>query len=139
MWYPETDNIKSLKKIHNFVFMPIIGHEGQSNGLIQMFNFKNQITRLQVRKYLALAKYLGSCLEKVTMESMMIETVVALDLMMGGLYSVNSQLEDQNKINSHDMMNLQNQMKTVKNPVDVEYAAYQKIGCYNQPYVEETK
>ena len=37
------------------------------------------------------------------------------------------------------MMNLQNQMKTVKNPVDVEYAAYQKIGCYNQPYVEETK
>jgi hypothetical protein len=34
MWYPETDNIKSLKKIHNFVFMPIIGHEGQSNGLI---------------------------------------------------------------------------------------------------------
>jgi hypothetical protein len=34
MWYPETDNIKSLKKINNFVFMPIIGHEGQSNGLI---------------------------------------------------------------------------------------------------------
>jgi hypothetical protein len=43
---------------------------------------------------MALSKYLGSCLEKVTMESMMIETVVALDLMMGGLYNVNGQLED---------------------------------------------
>lgn len=85
VWYPESDNVKSLKKVHNFVFMPMIGHEGQSNGLIQMFNFKNPITRLQVRKYAALSKYLGSCLEKVTMESMMIETVVGLDLMMSGL------------------------------------------------------
>lgn len=131
MWYPESDNVKSLKKITNFVFMPIIGHEGQSNGLIQMFNFKTPITRLQVRKYMALSKYLGSCLEKVTMESMMIETVVALDLMMGDLYTVNGQLEDQNKTNTHELMNFQNYVKTLKNPVDIEYAAYQKIGCYN--------
>lgn len=61
----------------------------------------------------------------------MIETVVALDLMMGGLYTVNGQLEDQNKTNTHELMNFQNYVKTLKNPVDIEYAAYQKIGCYN--------
>lgn len=102
-----------------------------------MFNFKNPITRLQVRKYTALSKYLGSCLEKVTMESLMVETVVGLDLMMSGLQSVNSQLEDQNKVNTHELMSFQNFVKNLKNPVDAEFATYLKIGAFQPP--EESK
>ena len=93
MWYNETDNIKALKKINNYVFMPLIGHEGQTNGIIQLFNFRNPITRLQVRKYNVIGKFLGSCLENVTMKNQNLETIVGMDLMLEGLGNVNQVCE----------------------------------------------
>jgi hypothetical protein len=34
LWYPESDNVNNLKQINNFIFFPLVGNQGQSNGII---------------------------------------------------------------------------------------------------------
>lgn len=68
-WCPETDDMRGRRNINNFVFMPLIGFDGQSNGVIQMINFKNNLTRLQIRKYAALSKFLGCSLDRVILST----------------------------------------------------------------------
>ena len=62
--------------INNFVFVPLIGFDGQSNGLIQMINFKNNVDRLQIRKYAALSKFLGCCLDRVILSTSAMTTCI---------------------------------------------------------------
>ena len=38
-FYKESDNVKALKQISNFMFVPMRGHNGLPNGVIQCFNF----------------------------------------------------------------------------------------------------
>ena len=46
----------------------MIGHDGEPNGVLQMYSFKQPITRLKMKKFIALKKFLGGCLDKVTIQ-----------------------------------------------------------------------
>ena len=97
-----------------------------------MFNFNNPISRLTVRKYKALGKFLGSILERVTMESLKIETVCGMDLMLQHLMSTNNQIEEQNRANMVEMQNLQQYVKGVKNPIDAAFTLHRQIGTIQE-------
>lgn len=73
---PETDNIKSFKNITNFLFSPIVGHDGKPNGVIQLYSLSQPISRLQVKKIIAMRKFIGGCLDGITLLNGNLETVV---------------------------------------------------------------
>ena len=77
----ENDNIKGLKNIRNFVIMPLIGHNGETNGVIQFFNFKNNLSRLKVNRFIAMKKFLGSCVDNVSLKSGVLECAMGLSNM----------------------------------------------------------
>ena len=51
------------------------GHNGLPNGVIQCFNFNNNISRLQARKLYATRKFFGSCLDNVNYMSQNLEII----------------------------------------------------------------
>lgn len=75
-FYPETDNIKAFKNITNFMISPVIGHDGTPNGVMQLYSFKNPITRLKVKKFIAMRKFIGGCLDGINLMNKNLETVV---------------------------------------------------------------
>ena len=75
-FYPETDNIKAYKNLSSFLFTPMIGHDLQPNGVLQLYSFKQPITRLQVKKMIALRKFIGGCLDGINLMNKNLETVV---------------------------------------------------------------
>ena len=83
-FYPECDNLKSFKNITNFMMAPIVGHDGKPNGVLQLYSFSQPISRLQVKKFIAMRKFIGGCLENVTLNNNNLEAVV------GAMTKVNS-------------------------------------------------
>ena len=77
----ESDNIKALKNIRNFVIMPMVGHNGKPNGIIQCFNFRNNLTRLKVNRFIAMKKFLGGCLDTVALKAGILECIMGLQNM----------------------------------------------------------
>ena len=75
-FYPETDNIKAFKNIANFVFVPMIGHDLKPNGVIQLYNFRQPITRMLVKKMIAVRKFIGGCLDGINLQNKNLEAVV---------------------------------------------------------------
>ena len=61
----ETDNIRSVKEVRDLMFSPMIGHNLNSNGLIQCINCKGVLTKNVARKLRAMQKFLGSRLAHV--------------------------------------------------------------------------
>ena len=81
----ESDNVKDIDIIKNFVMFPIIGHDGETNGVIQMCSFKQPITRLKMNKLIAMKKFLGACLDKVTLQQQNLESQVGLQNLLQGV------------------------------------------------------
>lgn len=54
----------------------MIGHDLQPNGVLQLYSFKQPITRLQVKKMIALRKFIGGCLDGINLMNKNLETVV---------------------------------------------------------------
>ena len=75
---PETDNLKETKNVKNFVIFPMVGHDDTPNGVVQMYSFKQPISRLKMKKLIAMKKFLGGCLEKVTMQNTNLEYQVGI-------------------------------------------------------------
>jgi hypothetical protein len=50
----ETDNIRSVKEVRDLMFSPMIGHNLNSNGLIQCINCKGVLTKNVARKLRAM-------------------------------------------------------------------------------------
>ena len=73
---PDTDNLKAYKNITNFIITPIIGHDGRPNGVLQFYSFKQPITRLQVKKMIAMRKFIGGCLDGINLMNKNLESVV---------------------------------------------------------------
>jgi len=69
----ETDNLKAFENIHNFIFIPMTGYDEVPNGVVQMYNFKQPITRLKVKKMIAMKKLIGSILDKVSVQNQNLE------------------------------------------------------------------
>ena len=59
--------MKTLEQIKNFLFIPMIGLEGEPNGIIHMLNFKEPINPLKVRKMIAMKKFIGAIFERIIM------------------------------------------------------------------------
>lgn len=76
LFYSETDNIKAFKNISNFIISPMIGHDGKPNGVIQLYSMKQPISRLQVKKFIAMRKFLGGSLDAINLMNKNLETVV---------------------------------------------------------------
>jgi len=55
---------------------------------------------MQQRKFKAMGKFLGSCLEKVHMQIKNMETIVGMDNVMAGVQNANSRIELQNRENT---------------------------------------
>ena len=84
---PECDNLKAFKNIKNFMLAPIIGYDGKPNGVLQFYSFHNPISRLQVKKMIAVRKFIGACLENVNRNGCNLEAVV------GGMGEVNRTMD----------------------------------------------
>ena len=75
-FYPETDNVKSYKNITNFVITPIVGHDDKPNGMIQLYSFKQPLNRLKIKKFIAMRKFIGGCLDTINLMNRNLETVM---------------------------------------------------------------
>lgn len=78
LFVSESDNIKALPNVRNFLILPIVGHDGQPNGIIQMYNFKNSLTRLRVNRFIAMKRFLGGCLDTVALKTGLLECFMGL-------------------------------------------------------------
>lgn len=58
------------------MFAPIVGHDGKPNGLLQLYGFQSPISRLQIKKMIALRKFLGGCLENINLKSHNLDAIV---------------------------------------------------------------
>jgi hypothetical protein len=59
-----------------------------------------------VRKLTALSKFLGACLERVSMDQMLIETLSHVDTEVNGLSATSINAEEHSKIKDDELRNL---------------------------------
>ena len=76
----EIDNPKSIKVIRNIMIGALKREDGTSIGVVQMVNNKNPIQKYDQQKYEAIAKFLGSCVEKVENNTKKLTTTVAVEM-----------------------------------------------------------
>lgn len=83
-----------------------------------------------MRKQAALSRFLGVCLERVSMEQMLIETVFSVDTEVKNLGASNNDAEEHSKLKDDEFRLLMNVMKTkLKNPIDNEFERYAQMGA----------
>ena len=90
-FYNESDNIKALKVVTSFVFIPMIGHDELPNGVIQCYNFKAPVSRLQLKKMYAIRKFYGGCLDYVNYMSQNLEIISGHIRSLKGTFQVVNQ------------------------------------------------
>ena len=120
-FYPETDNIKAFKNLTSFLFLPMIGHDLRPNGVIQLYSFKQPITRLQVKKMIALRKFVGGCLDGINLMNKNLVTVVGA---MSKVTSTTKAIESRaslSEIDQRQMIELQSYVKTAKKEITAMY------------------
>ena len=81
----EADNMKTLDKIQNFLFLPMLGIDGEPNGIIHMLNFKEPLSPLKVRKMIAMKKFIGAVYERIIMQQKNLETQLGFGDLLGGV------------------------------------------------------
>ncbi|TNV86032.1 hypothetical protein FGO68_gene9073 [Halteria grandinella] len=98
----DIDNSLGAKNIENYVILSIVDHNGHSNGMLQLFNFKEPITRIQLERLRAMSKFIGGCLENITEFLKTLQTVFGMQISLGAcknqvkeaLYVVQHKLSD---------------------------------------------
>ena len=76
----EIDNPKGLKKIKNIMIGVLRRDDGSSNGIIQLFNNQNPISKHEQKKFEAVSKFFGGMIEKVEDKTKKLTTIVAVQM-----------------------------------------------------------
>ena len=79
----DVDNIKSVSKINNLMFVPMTREDGTSNGVIQLFNFPRTIQSLDKKKLASISRFFGQCLENIEDITKKLTTTLAIQLEAG--------------------------------------------------------
>lgn len=79
----EIDNPKSIKKIDNLMIGALIREDGSTNGVVQLFNQRKNISAYDRRRFRALSKFFGGCIEKIEDGTRKMTTVVAAKMNYG--------------------------------------------------------
>ena len=79
----DIDNSIGVRKLENYMIGCLQGGDLYlSNGIVQMFNFKGPINKIQIRRYQAISGFLGGCLANIADISRSITTMVGIQLVM---------------------------------------------------------
>lgn len=74
----EIDNPKGIKVIENIMIGALKNENGSSNGIVQLYNSQKPITSYEKRRFKALLKFFGGCLEKMEDKTRKLTTVVSI-------------------------------------------------------------
>ena len=136
---PETDNIKAYNNLTNFLFNPIIGYDGKPNGVIQLYSLDQPITRLKVKKMIAMRKFVGGCLDSINLLNGNLEMVV------GAMSEVHNSMEmviEREKIaelEQRQTLELQSMVKTARKEITTWYTRAQTEPGFIAPPIEESR
>eukprot|EP00347_Sterkiella_histriomuscorum_P005349 403356949 len=79
----DIDNSKGVRNLENYLIGSLQGGENQqANGIIQMFNFKSAISKIQIRRYDAISGFLGGCLANIADISRSITTMIGIQMVI---------------------------------------------------------
>ena len=118
---------------------PILGHDGKPNGLLQFYSFNQAISRLQVKKMIALRKFIGGCLENVGLNSNNLESIVGV---MGKLDCSAQALvahEHESEIQYRQILELESNVKTVRKDINNWYSRATTEPGFMQEVTESTE
>ena len=102
--------MKANDRIRNFAMIPMIGHDGEPNGVLQMYDFKGPITRLKMKKLIAMKKFLGACLDKVSLQQQNLETQVGFQNLLLG---VEAAVRTKSEADKESMAHIELLMKSI--------------------------
>ena len=137
-FYPETDNLKAYKNISSFIMSPLIGHDGKPNGVLQLYSFKQPITRLQIKKMIAMRKFLGGCLDNVNLNKKNLESVVGAMSKIEGTAESCFQREKEAEAEQRQVLDLQAMVKGALKEIDEWHIRATTVpGFMPPPVVEE--
>ena len=80
MFVKDVDNIKSLKEIDNCCYCPILNEDNITNGMIQLYNKKTPILKMDVRKLEAISRFFGGCVQNIEDITKKLTTTLAVQL-----------------------------------------------------------
>ena len=76
----EIDNPKGIKEVKNIMIGALRREDGSTNGIIQLYNSKNPITKFEQKKFEAVSKFFGGMIEKVEDKTKKLTTIVAVQI-----------------------------------------------------------
>ena len=99
----------------------MIGHDLRPNGVIQLYSFKQPISRLQVKKMIALRKFIGGCLDGINLQNKNLVTVVGAMSKISSTAKVIESRASMSETDQRQMIELQSYVKTAKKEISAMY------------------
>ena len=76
----EIDNPKGIQNINNVMIGAMTREDGTTNGIIQLFNTSGHVTQFDRRKFDAISRFFGGCVEKLEDSMKKLTTIVAVEM-----------------------------------------------------------
>jgi hypothetical protein len=74
----DIDNSLGAKEFENYLIGAIYDEDGLPSGLLQIFNFEEPVTRIQIERFRAMQTFLGGCVGNITEYLKTLQTIFGM-------------------------------------------------------------